>query len=70
MQDTDALTPLALDVSWSWNHSRDEIWKRLNPEMWELTANPWLILQSISPERLERLTDAHFARAWRRSSRR
>ena len=49
MQDTDALTQLALDLSWSWNHSRDEIWKRLNPEMWELTANPWLILQSISP---------------------
>jgi starch phosphorylase len=58
MQDTDALTQLALDLSWSWNHSRDEIWKRLNPEMWELTANPWLILQSLSPERLERLNDA------------
>jgi starch phosphorylase len=58
MQETDPLTRLALDVSWSWNHSRDEIWKRLDPEIWELTANPWLILQSISPERLERLTDA------------
>ena len=44
----DALTRLALDLSWSWNHSADEIWKRLDPELWELTANPWLILQSMS----------------------
>ena len=57
MQDTNALTQLALDLSWSWNHSGDEIWRRLNPELWELTANPWLILQSISPEGLERLMD-------------
>jgi hypothetical protein len=25
MQDTDALTRLARDLSWSWNHSADEI---------------------------------------------
>ncbi len=25
MQNTDALTRLALDLSWSWNHSADEI---------------------------------------------
>jgi glycogen phosphorylase len=58
MQDANALAQLALDMSWSWNHSPDDVWKRLNPEMRELTANPWLMLQSISPERLERLTDA------------
>ncbi len=56
----DALTQLALDLSWSWSHSADEIWKRLDPELWELTANPWLILQSISPRKLESLTDAAF----------
>jgi hypothetical protein len=27
MQNADALTRLALDLSWSWNHSADEIWK-------------------------------------------
>lgn len=56
----DALTQLALDLHWSWNHSLDEIWKRLDPELWELTANPWLILQSISRQKLERLYDATF----------
>jgi hypothetical protein len=30
MQNTDALTRLALDLGWSWNHSADEIWKRLD----------------------------------------
>ncbi len=60
MQDSDALTRLALDLSWSWSHSADEIWKRLDPELWELTANPWLILQSISQRKLESLTDAAF----------
>jgi starch phosphorylase len=60
MQNPDALTQLALDLSWSWSHSADKIWKRLDPELWELTANPWLILQSISQRKLDRLTDAAF----------
>src|ERR1700693_758790 len=51
----DALARLALDLSWSWSHSADEIWKRLDPELWELTANPWLILQSMSPRKLDAL---------------
>ena len=54
-QASDALTRLALDMSWSWNHSADEIWKRLDPELWELTGNPWLILQSMSKQKLEAL---------------
>ena len=61
----DALTRLALDPSWSWGHSADEVWKRLDPELWELTANPWLILQCMSPRKLDALkievqTDAAF----------
>ena len=52
-QALDALTKLALDVSWSWSHSADEIWQRLDPELWELTGNPWLIVQSLSKRRLE-----------------
>ena len=51
----DALTRLALDLSWTYNHSADEIWKRLDPELWELTANPWLILQSMSNRKLDAL---------------
>jgi starch phosphorylase len=60
MQNTEALTRLALDLSWSWNHSADEIWKTLDPELWELTANPWLILQATSPQKLARLSDPAF----------
>ena len=54
-QASDALSRLALDMSWSWNHSADEVWKRLDPELWELTGNPWLILQSMSKRKLEGL---------------
>jgi starch phosphorylase len=53
MQTTDAFTRLALDLGWSCNHSADEIWKRLDPELLELTANPWLILQATSPQKRE-----------------
>lgn len=59
-QTSDALTRLALDLSWSWNHSADEIWKRIDPELWEITANPWLILQSISQRKMDSLSDAGF----------
>jgi hypothetical protein len=38
MQTSDALTRLALDLGWSWNHSAGENWKKLDPELWELTA--------------------------------
>jgi starch phosphorylase len=61
MQDSsNAFTQLALDLSWSWSHSADEIWKRLDSELWQLTANPWLILQSSSQRKLDSLTDAEF----------
>ncbi|HXY48512.1 MAG TPA: alpha-glucan family phosphorylase [Terriglobales bacterium] len=43
-----ALTELALDLRWAWNHSTDELWKRLDPELWELTHNPWVVLQTVS----------------------
>jgi hypothetical protein len=29
MDASDALTRPTLDLSWSWNHSTDEIWRRL-----------------------------------------
>jgi glycogen phosphorylase len=55
---SDALTELALDLHWSWSHATDEIWKELDPELWELTENPWLILKSVSQEKLDRLNDS------------
>ena len=50
----DKLAELALDMRWSWNHSADEIWKELDPGLWEMTANPWLVLQTVSRSRLRR----------------
>jgi len=49
----EALAELALNLRWSWNHASDEIWGQLDPELWELTQNPWLVLQTISREKLE-----------------
>jgi len=44
------LTDLALDLRWSWNHSTDELWGRLAPELWDLTRNPWVVLQTVSKQ--------------------
>lgn len=49
---SDALTELALDLRWSFNHSADKLWERLDPELWDLTHNPWIVLQTVSRERL------------------
>ncbi|HEX5337973.1 MAG TPA: alpha-glucan family phosphorylase [Gallionella sp.] len=60
------LTTLALDLRWSWHHSTDVLWKTVDPELWEQTRNPWLILESISDQRLENLSaDADFVEALR-----
>jgi len=53
---SDALTDLALDLRWSFNHSADELWERLDPELWELTHNPWVMLQTVSREKLQLVT--------------
>jgi starch phosphorylase len=52
----DALTELALDLRWSFNHSADKLWERLDPDLWELTHNPWVVLQTVSEENLQSLT--------------
>jgi starch phosphorylase len=51
-----ALTELALDLRWSFHHSADKVWARLDPELWELTHNPWVVLQVVSKERLQTAT--------------
>lgn len=53
----DSLEDLALNLLSSWNHSTDEIWHRLDPELWELTHNPWAVLQTISREKLTSLLE-------------
>ena len=54
---SDPLAELALNLRWTWNHSADELWGRLEPDLWDLTQNPWLVLQTVSRERLKAVSD-------------
>jgi starch phosphorylase len=51
----DSLAELALDMRWSWNHGADKIWRLLDPGLWDLSQNPWVVLQTVSREQLERV---------------
>ena len=55
------LAELALDMRWSWNRYGDDVWQRLDPDLWELTRNPWVVLQTASRGKLRQmLADAAF----------
>jgi starch phosphorylase len=51
----DSLAELALDMNWSWNHATDGVWRHLDPDLWEITHNPWVVLQTVSRDRIERV---------------
>src|SRR3989475_6783287 len=51
----EALTELALNLRWSWNRSTDDLWAQVDPELWALTHNPWVVLQTVSPSRVQDL---------------
>lgn len=53
----DSLAELALDLRWSWDHSADEIWRRLDSALWDLTQNPWVVLQTVSRDHLQSVMD-------------
>ena len=52
----DSLAELALDMRWSWNHAADEVWRQLDPALWELTHNPWGVLQTVSRDQIKRVS--------------
>lgn len=52
----DLLESLALNLRWSWNESANAVWQQLDPELWEFTHNPWVVLQTVSREKLEQAT--------------
>ncbi|MBE3143276.1 MAG: DUF3417 domain-containing protein, partial [Planctomycetes bacterium] len=52
----DSLAELALDLRWSWNHAADEVWRQLDPALWELTHNPWVVLQTVSRDQIVRVS--------------
>ncbi len=51
-----SLTELALNLDWSWSRTADDLWRQLDPELWGLTHNPWMILQTLSPDKLQSVT--------------
>ena len=57
----DSLAELALDMRWSWNHATDEVWRQLDPDLWEITNNPWVVLQTASRDRIERVLAIPFS---------
>ena len=53
----DSLAELALDMRWSWNHAADDVWRQLDSELWEITQNPWVVLQTVSRDQIEHVLD-------------
>jgi starch phosphorylase len=57
----ESLAELALDLRSSWNHATDAVWRRLDPVLWKLTNNPWVVLQTASRAKLrEAMADDAF----------
>jgi starch phosphorylase len=42
-------------MRWSWNHATDEVWRQLDPGLWAITNNPWVVLQTASRDRIKRV---------------
>ncbi len=53
----DPLVELALDLRNCWDHTTDPVWRKIDPELWELTHNPWVVLQTASGMKLKALED-------------
>lgn len=57
------LEELALDLQWPWSHYGDQVWRLLDRELWDITQNPWGVLQTISKDKLTKaLSDPEFCR--------
>ena len=52
-----------MDLRWTWNHGSDELWRRLDPELWSRAHHPNVVLQTVAREKLaSALADAEFCR--------
>jgi starch phosphorylase len=55
------LEELAFDLRNSWEHGADDIWRRLDSELWAATHNPQVVLQTVARTRLRSaLADPEF----------
>lgn len=58
----ETLAQIALDLHWSWNHSSDFIWQYLDQEQWDVSHNPWSLLQTVSSKKIKSaLADPEFS---------
>jgi len=53
----DALNELAMNLHWSWNHMADPLWEALDSYLWHTTQNPWVILQTVSEDKVKTLLE-------------
>lgn len=51
------LTELAFDLRWNAGDGAANLWRTVDPESWEATRNPILIIESVSDARLQALAD-------------
>jgi glycogen phosphorylase len=51
----ESLAELALDLRNCWEHKTDPVWSEIEPELWALTHNPWIVLQTASRMKLKTL---------------
>jgi starch phosphorylase len=51
------LIELSVDMRWSWSHKSDAFWDKLHPELWSRTRNPFLVLQTVSAEKLREIVE-------------
>ncbi len=66
-----ALVELALDLRNCWNHATGPLWSKIEPDLWALTHNPWVVLQTASRTKLNALeSDGEFLKRIRELSER
>ncbi|HTT75449.1 MAG TPA: alpha-glucan family phosphorylase [Candidatus Binataceae bacterium] len=53
----DLLRELALDLGLNWKRHADDIWREIDPEVWRVTRNPWLILQEAPANTIESMSN-------------
>ena len=46
---------LATDLRFTWSNTSELLWRKLDPDLFALTRNPWLVLLSTSAEKLQEL---------------
>lgn len=49
----EVLISIAIDLSYTGDHLAERIWSKLHPSLWEQTQSPWVILKTVSLDRLK-----------------